>query len=167
MRPSPLPPPHRPPPPPPPPPPTLPHTHTHTHALLHPRPPRAEPSGQLQPSGAAQGKGGGMGKHWGRGRGAQRARGGEERRRRRRRRGGAAAWAALGGQWRCSQACQHASVSPISLSFLPLPPPPPFFSPVWVGPPRPRQGSSLDRYAEPQTPGRWGPAFKVAVAKFN
>lgn len=35
--------------------------HTCTHALLHTRPPRAEPSGQLQPSGAAQGKRGGGG----------------------------------------------------------------------------------------------------------
>lgn len=35
--------------------------------------------------------------------------------------GGGASGAALGGQWRCSEACQHASRSPLSLEFLSLP----------------------------------------------
>lgn len=81
--------------------------HTCTHALLHTRPPRAEPSGQLQPSGAAQGKRGGGGWVGGIVEEGLRCTEGE-----RRRGGGEAAGSALGGQCRCSQACKHASHAP-------------------------------------------------------
>lgn len=81
--------------------------HTCTHALLHTRPPRAEPSGQLQPSGAAQGKRGGGGWVGGIVEEGLRCTEGE-----RRRGGGEAAGSALGGQCRCSQACKRASHAP-------------------------------------------------------
>lgn len=107
--------------------PTNTHTHKHTHSCgtLHPRPLRVEPSGQLQPSGAAQGGGEQEG---GRCTEAEKWR------------GGGASGAALGGQWRCSEACQHASRSPLSLEFLSLPhshssSAPLSFS-IWIGPPR-------------------------------
>lgn len=88
--------------------------HTCTHALLHTRPPRAEPSGQLQPSGAAQGKRGGGGWVGGIVEEGLRCTEGE-----RRRGGGEAAGSALGGQCRCSQACKRAShAPPTRLSFL-------------------------------------------------
>lgn len=89
--------------------------HTCTHALLHTRPPRAEPSGQLQPSGAAQGKRGGGGWVGGIVEEGLRCTEGE-----RRRGGGEAAGSALGGQCRCSQACKRASHArpPTRLSFL-------------------------------------------------
>lgn len=90
--------------------------HTCTHALLHTRPPRAEPSGQLQPSGAAQGKRGGGGWVGGIVEEGLRCTEGE-----RRRGGGEAAGSALGGQCRCSQACKRASHA--------RPPHPPFFPP--------------------------------------
>lgn len=81
--------------------------HTCTHALLHTRPPRAEPSGQLQPSGAAQGKRGGGGWVGEIVEEGLRCTEGE-----RRRGGGEAAGSALGGQCRCSQACKRASHAP-------------------------------------------------------